>query len=64
MSARGSQTPRQPGYDREAVIAVRRADQPVRPMACLAFVAILGVLFWVGVIFVAQRLLITGMHGL
>jgi hypothetical protein len=37
----------------------RQAERPVRSMACLAFVAILGVGFWAGVMLIAQIIMRT-----
>jgi hypothetical protein len=37
----------------------RQAERPVRSVACLAFVAILGVGFWAGVMLIAQIIMRT-----
>jgi len=37
--------------------ATRQMERPVRSIACLAFVAILGSAFWAGVVFLAQTFL-------
>ena len=35
----------------------RHAERPVRSIACLVFVAILGAAFWAGAVFIAEKLL-------
>jgi hypothetical protein len=35
----------------------RQAERPVRSVACLAFVALLGAGFWAGVMWIAENLL-------
>ncbi len=37
--------------------AARRAERPVRSIACLAFVAILGVAFWAGAVWIGEHFL-------
>jgi hypothetical protein len=37
--------------------AARHAERPVRSIACLAFVAILGAAFWAGAVWIAQTYL-------
>lgn len=35
----------------------RHAERPVRSIACLVFVAILGAGFWAGAVFIAENIL-------
>jgi len=35
----------------------RNAERPIRSIACLAFVALLGVAFWAGAVWIAQTYL-------
>lgn len=37
----------------------RQAERPIRSIACLVFVAILGAAFWAGAVFVAESILRT-----
>ena len=37
--------------------AARHVERPVRSIACLVFVAILGAAFWAGAAFIAQNIL-------
>lgn len=37
----------------------RQVERPARSIACLAFVAILGVAFWAGAIWIAEQFLRT-----
>jgi hypothetical protein len=38
-------------------VARRQAERPVRSIACLAFVAVLGVAFWAGAAWIGQSFL-------
>ena len=38
----------------------RQAERPVRSIACLAFVAVLGGAFWAGAVWIAQTFLQSG----
>ena len=35
----------------------RQAERPLRSIACLAFVAVLGVAFWAGAVWIAETFL-------
>lgn len=37
--------------------AARQAERPARSIACLAFVAVLGLAFWAGVVWLAEAFL-------
>jgi hypothetical protein len=37
--------------------AARHVERPVRSIACLVFVAILGAAFWAGAVFIAENIL-------
>lgn len=41
----------------------RQAERPVRSVACLAFVALLGAGFWAGVVWIAEAFLRTTNAG-
>jgi hypothetical protein len=40
--------------------AARQVERPLRSIACLAFVAVLGAGFWAGVVWIADTFLQTG----
>lgn len=37
--------------------AARQAERPIRSIACLVFVAILGAAFWAGVVLIAETIM-------
>lgn len=42
----------------------RQMERPVRSIACLAFVALLGVAFWAGAVYIAEMFITMGGRGL
>ena len=42
----------------------RHAERPVRSIACLVFVGILGVAFWAGAVWIAETFLLLAGRGL
>ena len=42
----------------------RQAERPLRSVACLAFVALLGAAFWAGAVWIAETIVRTAGAGL